>query len=264
MSDLTALVTGASDGIGADFARSLARRGYQLILVARREDKLQEIAVELTANFGTRCTVLPSDLSVPGAAVIVFDTVKNLGLEVDFLVNNAGLLFNGPFIDLPRKGQENLLMVNMVALTSLSHLFAKEMANHGTGHILNVASLAAWMPIPNENVYAASKAYVLSFTLALAEELKAARTGVVATALCPGYTATKMLNNPDQGGVLKLPAGIVLPSDLVAEQGIAGCLAGKNKVMPGFSNRISATLLQLLPKSLVTRLVGNIYRKNMF
>ncbi len=178
-------------------------------------------------------------------------------------MNNAGLLFNGFFSQLPLQGQTNMLMVNIVALTGLSHHFANHMQANGGGHILNVASLAAWMAIPNENAYAASKAYVLSFSQALANEMEALNSNVQVTALCPGYTATKMLNNSDQGGVLDLPPAMILPSWVVAEQGINACLAGKTTVMPGFGNKALTVLTRLLPRMVMAKIMGNMYRKLM-
>ena len=170
----TALVTGASDGIGLEFCKILARRGYDLILVARREAVLNEISATLMTDHGIRCTVISSDLSKSNAAQSLFKAIQKQGLQVDFLINNAGLLHNGFFTHLKLADQEKMMRVNMMALTSLCHLFANDMAARQGGHILNVASLAAWMPIPNQNIYAATKAFVLSFTQALHNELKAA------------------------------------------------------------------------------------------
>jgi short-subunit dehydrogenase len=258
-----ALVTGASDGIGVEFCKTLAGQGYDLILVARREQKLQEVAAALSHQYKIDCIVIPADLSEPQAAQKLFQTVKTKQLNVDFLVNNAGLLANGFFTELDLSNQENMLMVNILALTSLTHLFANDMACRGGGHILNLASLAAWTPIPNENVYAASKAYVLSFSQALADEMKATNNGVVITALCPGYTATKMLNNPEQGGLLKIPSALISSAELVAKKGINDCLAGKTTIIPGLSNQITAYVSQLFSKMMVARLMGKMYRKNM-
>ena len=220
MTNKTALVTGASDGIGLEFCKILAGRGYNIILVARRKDKLNEVAKSLSEQHkNIVCTVLSNDLSKPQAAQKLFQsTIKN-ELKVDLLINNAGLLQNGFFTELDLSTQEKMITVNILALTSLTHLFANDMANRGGGHILNVASLAAWLPIPNQNVYAATKAYVLSFSQALHNEMRAAGNGVSVTALCPGYTATKMMNNPDQGAKLSVPAGMLQSAQDVAERG---------------------------------------------
>lgn len=257
-----ALVTGASDGIGLEFCRLLAARGYDLILVARRQSKLEEIAAILSRQHGVRCHVIPSDLSAPQAAQTLFSEVKQHGLAVDLLINNAGLLCNGYFHELPLAAQESLLAVNITALTSLCHLLVNDMTARGQGgRILNVASLAAWTPIPNQNVYAASKAYVLAFSLALADEMQAARTGVQVSALCPGYTRTAMLDNPAQGGTLALPDFLLHSAESVAREGLDACLAGQPVCMPGAANRLSALATRLLPRLWQARLMGRGYRR---
>jgi hypothetical protein len=263
MSNKTALVTGASDGIGLEFCKILASRGYNLILVARREAKLNEIAIDLRQSHGIQCTVITTDLSLPQAAQLLFQNTKDQGLQVDFLINNAGLLHNGPFCELSLAEQETMITVNVLALTSLTHLFANDMADRKTGHILNIASLAAWTPIPSQNVYAATKAYVLAFTQALADEMNAAGNGVMISALCPGYTATKMMDNPDQGATLRIPSNMMMSSKDVANQGIAGCLSGKHTIVPGISNKISTAITHLAPKMTLAKMLGRFYRKNM-
>jgi len=145
----------------------------------------------------------------------------------------------------------------------LSHLYANDMATRKKGYILNLASLAAWMAIPNQNVYAATKAYVLSFTQALANEMKAANNGVVVSALCPGYTATKMMDNPDQGAKLRIAPNMMMSAKDVAEAGIKGCLVGKSAIVPGVANKITAAITRLFSKTLLTKLVGSFYRNNM-
>ena len=170
------MVTGASDGIGAEFVQLLAGRGYDLILVARRKEKLDELAFKLSDEFGVNCTVMAADLSEPKAAQNLFQRVEDSGLQVNFLINNAGLLHNGFFTKLSLEAQEKMIQVNVMALTALTHLYADNMSANGGGHILNVASLAGWMAIPNQNVYAASKAYVVSFSQALSNEMIAANS----------------------------------------------------------------------------------------
>ena len=148
MPNKTALVTGASDGIGAEFIDILASRKYDLILVARREDKLNQLAAKLSSQFGVQCTVIAADLSEPNAAQDIFHRIDEKGLQVDFLLNNAGLLHNGFFTELGIAEQERMITVNVLALTTLTHLYAANMASRDGGHILNVASLAGWMAIP--------------------------------------------------------------------------------------------------------------------
>ncbi len=264
MSNKTALVTGASDGIGLEFCNILAAKGYDLILVARRKSKLNEVAESLSKQHkNISCTVISSDLSKPQAAQELFAATVEKDLQVDLLINNAGLLQNGYFTDLDLITQENMITVNMLALTSLTHLFANDMATRAGGHILNMASLAAWIPIPNQNVYAATKAYVLSFSQALHNELKAAGNGVSVTALCPGYTDTKMMDNPNQGAKLSIPGAMLQSAQEVAEQGIAACLAGKPTMVTGFANRVSATISHLFPKMTLAKIAGGYYRKNL-
>ena len=263
MANKIALVTGASDGIGLEFANILAARGYDLILVARREDKLNSIATTLIQEYGVNCTVIVADLSQPQAAQQLFQNTQSNNLRVDFLVNNAGLLHNGFFTELDIDAQERMITVNILALTSLTHLYANDMSARKSGHILNVASLAGWMPIPNQNVYAATKSYVLSFTQALADELNAAGNGVVVSALCPGYTATKMMDNPDQGAKLNIAPNMMMSAKDVAEQGIRDCLSGKMTIVPGAANKFTAAITHLFSKTRLTKLVGSFYRKNM-
>lgn len=257
-----ALVTGASEGIGFEFCKVLAAKGFNLVLVARNLDKLQKAALILEQSFNIEAHVISCDLAAPNAAQKLFDDVQSSNFSIDVLVNNAGLLFNGYFKDIDLSAQENLLHCNIVALTSLSHLFSNDMTKRGGGRILNVSSTAAWMAIPNQNIYAASKAYVLSFSHALDNELKAANTGVSVTALCPSYTATKMLDNPDQGSVMAIPKSLILAPEYVAKKGIDACLAGKHTCIPGLSNQIGMSLIQMIPKMWVTKLFGFLYRRS--
>ena len=263
MRNETALVTGASDGIGLECCQILASHGYNLILVARREAKLNELARDLNQSHGIQCTVIAADLSLPQAAQRLFQNTKDQRLQVDFLINNAGLLHNGPFCALSIAEQETMIAVNILALTSLTHLFANDMAARKTGHILNVASLAAWTPIPSQNVYAATKAYVLAFSQALTDEMNAAGNGVIVSALCPGYTATKMMDNPDQGATLRIPVNMMMSPNDVANQGIVGCLSGKHTIVPGIFNKLGTAITHLATKMSLAKLLGRFYRKNM-
>ena len=256
-----ALVTGASDGIGVECARLLAERGHDLVLVARREPQLRAVAERLASAHGVRCEVIVCDLARPDAAVELHAATGARGIEVDVLVNNAGLLQNGFFDAIDRGRQEALLAVNVMALTSLTHLYLNDMLARGRGRILNVASIAAWIGIPLQNVYAASKAYVLSFTLALADEVRSRNRNVSVTVLCPGYTDTKMLDNPEQGTKLAIPQAMILDAAAVAEAGIDACLAGRPIAIPGRINRLGMALIHCLPKVWVTRLFGILYRR---
>lgn len=263
MSTGTALVTGASEGIGYEIAKVLAHKGFRLVLVARREQRLREVAAELDDAHGTDAEVLAADLAESGAAARIHDRLEAAGTTVDMLVNNAGLLTNGPFHETDAGGQSAMLMVNVVALTELTHAFVPAMVRHGSGYVLNVASTAAWVGLAEEAVYSASKAYVLAFTLGLNDEMRGRATGVNVTALCPGYTDTKMIDNPDQGGILAVPRALILDAGAVARAGVEACLQGRAMVVPGAANAATMQGVQLLPRIWVTRLMGRVYRRRM-
>jgi len=190
MSHPLAVITGASAGIGLELARLFAKQGYDLIIVARSVDKLNSVAAELSSHGGSvHC--LAQDLAQPGSAEALYEQVKAMGRPVDVLVNNAGVGAVGFFTKLSVESQMNMLHLNVVSLTHLSRLFAEDMVTRGSGRILNVASTAAFQPGPRMAVYFASKAYVLSLSEALANELQA--FGVTVTALCPGPTSTEFV-----------------------------------------------------------------------
>ena len=184
----TALVTGASDGLGAEIARILAKEGFDLLLVARSEARLQALKEEVEASFGIEAHTFPADLSREDAALDVYDYVLGRGLRVDVLVNNAGFGDSGAFHESDWQRQRDMVQVNVVALMQLTRLLAPHMVERGCGMVLNLSSVAAFSAGPYMSVYYATKAYVLSFSEALSEEL--AGTGVTVTALCPGPTAT--------------------------------------------------------------------------
>lgn len=260
MNSKYALITGASDGIGFEFCKVMASKGYGIILVARNAMKLADAAKNLADSLNIETHAISCDLAEPFAAQTLFNEVKERGIEVDVLINNAGMLFNGPFSDIALSSQEKLLQCNIVALTALTHLFCAAMTHRGSGRILNVASTGAWMAIPGQNVYAASKAYVLSFSHALAEELRAANSGVSVTVLCPSYTNTRMLDNPEQGAGINIPTIMQLSPVYVAQQGVKACLAGNPTCIPGLSNAIAMSILQCVPKMWVAKLFGVLYR----
>ncbi len=247
------LVSGASAGIGAELARAFAAKGYDLVLVARGRDKLGEIAREIKVAHSVRITILPADLSVPGTPQAVCDSLREKGIDIDVLVINAGVVCEGNFADVTLDDQLRLLQIDIVALTSLMHLLLPPMLQRRSGRILNVASTAAFMPIPRVATYAAAKAYVLSLTEALSEELRG--TGVTATALCPGFTQTSMLS----GSRLArwVPSMMVMSAAAVANEGCTACLAGETIRVPGIANDIAVRGVQFLPRLLV-RAVGGL------
>lgn len=180
-------------GLGAEFARQLAARKCNLLLTARSVDKLEALAAELKSKHGIECVVIPSDLAQPGAAKALSDAIAARGLEVEWLINNAGFGDAGDFIDMPPDRITGTLMVNVVALVELCRLLAPGMAKVKGARIINVASTAAFQPVPYFAAYAATKSFVLSFTEALSEEL--APLGIRVLALCPGPTATNFSSN---------------------------------------------------------------------
>jgi uncharacterized protein len=251
-----ALVTGASSGIGAELARAFRRRGYDLVLLAGNRSRLDELARDLRVEGAAPPIVLAADLSRAGAAQRVFADLQRRGLAIDVLVNNAGIMCEGDFVDAEPDELLQLLQTNVVALTALTRVFAPGMKARGAGRILNVASIAAFAPAPRIAVYAAAKAYVLSLSEALAEEL--ASSGVTVTALCPGFTETGMLERSNVGQ--KLPRAIVMSARAVAEQGCVACLAGERVCTPGLVNAVTALGARLAPRPIV-RFLGGLGRR---
>lgn len=248
----TALITGASGGIGRDLAQVFARQGYNLIVVARSEDKLQALADELTREFGVAVTVVAQDLTAPDAPAALERAVQAAGLQVDVLVNNAGFADYAPFVEADLEKQLRMLQLNGVVLTHLTHIFLQGMVARGYGRILNVASTAAFMPGPLMSVYYASKAYVLSFSEAIANELKG--SGVTVTALCPGPTQTGFQARAEMEESRLLQFGL-MNSNQVAEEGFEALLRGQTIYVPGLMNRMQALMPRFLPRSLVRNVV---------
>lgn len=195
----TALITGASSGIGMEFARIHAQAGGDMVLVARSADKLNALKQELESTFKVSVMVISADLSVAGSAAEVFAQTEAAGLRIDVLINNAGFGGHGKFHERELAEEEAMMQLNMATLTSLTHLYLKGMVTRGQGKVLNVASTAAFLPGPLQAVYYATKAYVLSFSQAIAEELSG--TGVTVTALCPGAVKTGFVERGNLQGV---------------------------------------------------------------
>jgi short-subunit dehydrogenase len=247
----TALVTGASGGIGHAVARQLAARGFDLVVVARRRSELEQLADACRRDHGVAVTVMPADLLAPAAPRQLVDALG--GRPIDVLVNNAGLLELGRVAEIDVERLERMVQLNVEVLASLSRRILTGMIERGRGHILNVASTSAFQPVPGLSLYAASKAFVLSFSESLSEELKG--TGVTVTALCPGFTDTDMLE------VVDVPRFLVSDPEEVARAGVDACLAGQVVVVPGLSNRLGASLVQLYPRWLVRAVGGLIGRR---
>ena len=250
------LITGASSGIGAELAREFASHGHALVLVARSKDRLDALAAELRAGHDTDSLVLPADLSSAEELVSVVETLEERDIEIDILVNNAGLIDVGPFADAQPQRLQQLIAVNMAAATALTSLFLPRMRERRFGRILNVASLAGFQPVPSMAVYAASKAYMLSFTEALAEELRG--SGVSVTALCPGLTETGMVQSIRSAtpAAAWAPSFLISDARSVARQGYTGVMTGQTVVIPGWSNQLAATWSQMTPRWLTRTVTG--------
>ncbi|WP_321922316.1 SDR family oxidoreductase [Burkholderia sp. BCC1998] len=199
MKHATALITGASSGIGLELARIHASKGGDVVLVARSRDKLESIKQELQTQYGVKVHVIAEDLADPASADRIFLATEALGLSIDMLINNAGFGGHGKFVERDLAAEQTMMQVNMVSLTNLTHHYLKGMVARRRGRILNVSSTASFMPGPLQAVYYATKAYVTSFTQAVAEEVR--EYGVTATALCPGAVATGFVAAGDLQGV---------------------------------------------------------------
>ena len=250
-------MTGASAGIGRELALLLARDGFHLVLSARDEGRLRELAAELEVRWGTTSTIIPCDLGAPDGAGALASVIASAGLEIDVLVNNAGIGAAGPFAEVPLERHRALLQLNVAALTELTHHFLPGMLERRRGCILNVASTAAFQPGPFLATYYASKAYVLSLSEALAEETRG--TGVSVTTLCPGPTRTEFFARADMRES-KLARGAVMDAATVAAAGYAGVMRGDRIVVPGLANRATTMLVRLAPRRIVTRVVAGLNR----
>lgn len=261
----TALITGASGGIGESFARLLAARDIDVILVARTEQKLEALAQELRAAHGVQATVIAQDLTVQGAAERIETQVNSQGLSVDFLINNAGFASYGEFHTLPLQHELDMIQVNIAALTDLTHRFLPGMVERRRGRVLNVASTAAFIPGPLMAVYYASKAYVLSFSEALNEELRG--SGVNVTALCPGPVETGFQERAQMQDS-KLIAGNspmlapMMSADAVAAEGMKAMFAGQAVRVVGVMNKLQTLTPRFLPRSVMPRIVKQLQERN--
>lgn len=252
-----ALVTGASSGIGRAMAKQLAERGADLIVVARSEDLLEELASEVRDQHGVTVEVLPADLTVAEELADVETRVRDLDRPVDLVVNNAAFGAFGRFDRIEVDRQTAMLELNVVALTRLSHAAASVMTARGGGAILNVSSLAAFQPVPTNATYAATKAYVNSFGEALHEELRG--TGVHVTTLCPGFTRTNFAEVADvERSASRIPDVLWQSADEVAAAGLAGVARNKAIVVPGIGNRVGATVSTWLPNRVLRRTIGTV------
>jgi short-subunit dehydrogenase len=258
-STITALVTGASKGLGEAYARELARRGANLVLVARSADALHDLAEQIRTAHPVRVDVIAADLSERRSPQAVVDEIERLGLSVDLLVNNAGLGAVGPFLSRPLEPSLRSIEVNITALIGLVRLLGADMLDRGRGGIINIASTAAFQPMPYQASYAASKAFVLSFTEALAEEVRG--TGLRVMAAHPGATATGFFN----GTTATIdPRAADTPASVAANT-LDDFARGRSASYPGRAfNRAATWASRLLPRATVTRVAGAFNRRAGF
>ena len=247
-----ALITGASEGIGCELAKLFAEDKFNLVLVARNEERLNQLAGELRSEHGIEVKVLAKDLSATTAPQEIFNALRDT--PVSILVNNAGFGWHGAFAETELQRSLDMIQLNMATLVQLTHLFVQPMLKRRAGKILNVASTAAFQPGPMVSVYYASKAFVHSFSYALAEELQ--DSGVTVTTLCPGTTHTKFFTRGNFGSAR---APFTMDARTVAEAGYRGLQRGQRVVIPGLTNKIGAFLARRLPLRLTTAIVRRIH-----
>jgi uncharacterized protein len=249
------LITGASQGIGYEFTKLFAAAGWPLVIVARDEARLRQVADELSARHGSEVQPLVKDLSRPAAAQEIFDELQKRQIEISMLVNNAGFGVQGAFAEVDVQRQLDLLQTNITTLVQLTHLFVKPMLARREGRILNVASVASFLPGPFMATYYASKAFVYSFSTALAEEL--AGTGVTITTVCPGVTTSQFHARAG----LRRDSGLMrMTAEEVARIGYRALLAGKPIVITGWFNRLGVLLCKVLPNFLLRRVAAGVNR----
>jgi short-subunit dehydrogenase len=253
-----ALITGASSGIGLELAKIMAEQGNNLILVARRINLLQDLKVNLEAKYGIKVEVRAADLSISGEANALYELCQSRGLQIEYLINNAGYGDYGQFDTSKLDTYRNMLQLNVIALTELTALFVKDMKQRKSGKIMNVGSLAAFQPGPNFAVYAASKAYVMQFTEALNFELRG--SGVTATLLSPGVTETGFVSRASMGDAA-IAKGSLMDAQSVARAGYAAMMSGKLNVIPGIKNQILALGSKTMPsREILLRISGSLFK----
>lgn len=247
---MTALITGASSGIGAALARVFGMHGHDLVLVARNEARLNELGMRLREEYNVSVVIIPKDLARETSPQEILDDVQTREIGIDTLVNNAGMIVYGNFSENDYRDELQMIRVNLLALTELTKLFLPGMIRRGKGSVLNLGSNGSFAPSPLNAVYSATKAYVLSFSEAIAEEL--AGTGVTVTTLCPGATRSELQARAGMDDVRLIQRG-VMEADKVARIGYRGAMAGRRLIVPGWRNKLEVFLIRFLPRRVVVR-----------
>jgi short-subunit dehydrogenase len=255
----TALITGASSGLGEEFARQLARENYDLVLTARREDRLKAVAAKAIRLGSSKVEVIASDLGQPNAPTELHRQITERGIEIECLINNAGFGTHGIFHKMPLAREIEEINLNIGAVISLTRLFLQGMVERRRGNIINVASTAGFQPVPYMATYGASKSFVLDFSEAVAYEVKS--FGVTVMALCPGPTRTEF---QDIAGVNEtgVPSFAYMDAKTVVAQALASAKRGKAVRINGIMNQVMAQSTRLAPRSLVARIAGGIFKGN--
>jgi uncharacterized protein len=263
-SESTALVTGASGGIGAEIARELARRGHGVVLVARRKDRLEALAEDIQEEYGVRAETISADLAKPASRSRIQGRITELGLDVDILVNNAGFATGGPFYESDPARELEQVRVLVEAVVALTSIFLPPMVERGDGAILNVASTAAMQPLPYAAGYSAAKAYVLSFSESIHQEV--AGHGVTVTALCPGPVDTDFWQIADWEVAGKrtseraIPGPAMISAKEAARAGVDGLASGKRVVVPGLPMRAAMLATRYIPHAVKLPVMERVMR----
>lgn len=252
-----ALITGATSGFGYEFVRILAEKGCNLVIASRNKKNLEKTAKEARDKYGVSVTIFPADLSIPGAAEKLYNQIKKAGIDIDILINNAGIGTFGPYADTDLRAEMELVELNVTSLAYLTKRFLQEMVERNRGKILNVASMASFQPGPYMANYCASKAYVLFLTEGIAQELSG--TGVSASALCPGVVLTGFQERAGNTEA-KVNKGKHLDAKTVAQIGFDGMMKGKVIIIPGLKTKILVSLNRFVPRSLVRRITAGMIR----
>lgn len=255
----TVLITGASSGIGYEFAHVFAEQGHDLVVVARRKSKLDKLAAELEKNYQVKVVVEVRDLGQEEECQALYDSMKAQGIEVEYLINNAGLGAFGRFDQVEWSKQKQMIDVNISALTCLAHLFSKDMVERKTGSIINVASTASFQPGPHFAVYCATKAYVLSLSEAMAEEFK--DLGISVLALCPGLTESGFFEVAEVADSKALKKFTIPTSREVAEYGYLAMKKKRRVAIHGTLNWITANSSRFMPRSVVALVSGKLLKQ---
>jgi short-subunit dehydrogenase len=255
----TAVVTGASSGIGAAIAKELASRGHAVTLVARREERLRSLATELAADHGVAADVMPCDLGQAVERDRLASELRGKGRLVEVLVNNAGFGHQADFARSPHERMVEMVRINVEAVVDLSSRFLTGMVDRGRGSVINIASTAAFQPLPGSAVYAASKSFVLSFSEAIRTELRG--SGVTVTAVCPGPVRTEFTEVAGVGGVEeRTPGAVWMSAEEIARQSVDGAKHDKRVVVPGMLNRATALAGQHSPRAIALPLISRVWR----